>query len=234
MLKNSGLSTLCKSVLTLAALVVLAVAPSADAAPILVINSGFEAPTLPDGGFSSSIPGWTSGLNTGTFNPTTAQYPGQAPEGQNVAFIGPVTSSDITQVLSSNLAVGTYTLRVDVGARLDFPYAGYNIQLLAGSTVLAGDSNTLTPAAGTFVTSTVSFTALAGNPALGQPLQIRLAAPNAVGNAQTNFDDVRLDFNPTVVPEPSGLSTLSMGLAGLFLVAWRRRRQLSGVGLAKP
>src|SRR6185437_15595617 len=113
MLNSSGFATLCKSVLTLAALAVVAVAPSADAASILITNSGFEAVTLPDGGFASSIPGWTSGLNTGTFNPTTAQYPGQAPEGQNVAFIGPVSSSDITQVLSSNLAVGTYTLKVD-------------------------------------------------------------------------------------------------------------------------
>ena len=208
----------------LAILALSAATPSARATQILVLNPGFEAVALGDGGFTSSIPNWSSGLNTGTFNPTTAQYPGQAPEGQNIVFIGPTTSDAISQVLSSTLAVGTYTLMVDVGARLDFPYAGYLIQLLAGSTVLAQDNNTLTPAPGTFVTSTVNFTANAGNPALGQSLAIRLSSPVAV--AQTNFDNVRLDFNSTIaaVPEPSTLAMVGTGMLCLLGAHWRRRR----------
>ena len=166
---------------------------------IAINNPGFEDMVPADGRWFRIVPGWTITIaeHNGTLNPSVVQYLGEAPEGLDVAYIGPQTTSPISQVLSSTLAVGTYTLTVDVGARRDFAYAGYRIQLLAGSTVLAEDNNTKVPSPGTFLTSTVSYTASAGDPALGQSLAIRFSAPGSAESRQTNFDDFRLDFNPT-------------------------------------
>jgi hypothetical protein len=144
----------------------------------------------------------------GTFNLTITQYPGQAPEGQNVAdssfFLAGFLPPTISQVLSDVLTANTlYTLQVEVGNRLDTPFPGYVVQLLAGGVLLAEDNNSLSPADGTFATSTVTFTALPGDPNLGQPLEIRLRS----FGRQTNFDDVRLTAvasAPTVVYIASG------------------------------
>ena len=52
------------------------------------------------------------------------------------------------------------------------------MQLLAGTTLLAQDNNTLAPADGTFALSTVSFTTGATHADLGQALTIRLLNVN--------------------------------------------------------
>jgi hypothetical protein len=88
------------------------------------------------------------------------------------------------------------------------------VQLWAGGELLAEESS-LTPAAGTFDTSVVTYLASAGSPLLGQPLEIRLVSS---GN-QINFDDVRLD----AIPEPGTLALLGLGL-GLLAGGRRLRR----------
>ncbi|GAH30738.1 unnamed protein product, partial [marine sediment metagenome] len=110
----------------------------------------------------------------------------------------------------------TYTLTVEVGNSLDYPWHGYKVQLLAGGTphtpgsggdytgpvtggtLLAEDNNSLTIAVDTFETSTVTYTY---NPEhaslLGEPLQIRLLTLGNVlaGDEYTeaDFDNVKLD-----------------------------------------
>ncbi len=183
---------------------------------ISVANAGFEAVMLPDGGFTrpdvseDPIPGWlvlpmvTDTLaDGGTFNPTTAQYPNEAPEGQNVAFSswnGSDTRSPavIVQLLEATLQANTtYTLQIKVGRRLDNVFPGYLVLLSAGQSALAFDLNSLEPAAGTFLTSTVTFTTGADHPELGQPLAIWMTRyPTEFGVGQVNFDDVRLDASP--------------------------------------
>jgi len=104
---------------------------------------------------------------------------------------------------------------VDVGDRIDWDtFPGYSVALLAGSTVLASESS-LMPNNG-WLTSTVNYTALAGNPLLGTALTILLTT----GGTQVNFDNVRLDVSP--VPEPE---TYALLLAGLGLVGFAVRRR---------
>lgn len=198
-------------------LVPIPVGQAAAQTSVSISNPGFEDFVLPDRFFtipqdgrsltfgifdSNPIPGWTITVvpgrgsfevEAGTFNPNSTRYPGEAPEGQNIAYSnGPTISQVLGRVLTAN---ATYTLQVDVGRRLDLPSPGYVVSLLAGGTVLAQDVNTLTPAPGTFVTSTVTFNVPPGHPDLGKNLEIRLEPFSFAQGAveQVNFDNVRLN-----------------------------------------
>jgi len=200
---------------------------AAQAVPVTIQNPSFEANVLADGAFVLTITNWSfSGSDTGTFNPHAAAYPGGvAPDGQNVAFIsaGSAPGDTISQVLSDVLTAGvTYTLDVEVGERADgLTINTYVIQLVAGGAVLASDSSA-SPAAGTFATSTVVYTATGAEAQIGQALEIRLVATVGGGN-QINFDDVRLDAARQVPVVPGvGLAFLVVALAGLGLLVARR------------
>ena len=183
--------------------------PATVTTAVTITNPGFETPVLADGGYSidfTDCPGWSDvDVNTagGVWNPGLSSggvdgYGGNAPEGQNIAY---VNSSGIKQVLTKTFAVDTtYTLTVKVGNTEGFDWTGYKVQLLAGETVLAEDDNSKTPATDTFETSTVTYTYDSGDAALvGQALQIRLFCLGSGGEA--DFDNVQLTAEaPTPVP----------------------------------
>ncbi|NJL28719.1 MAG: hypothetical protein HC897_12920 [Thermoanaerobaculia bacterium] len=134
--------------------------------PIFVDNPSFEADVLCDGCIAESIIGWgaSAGGGDGAFNPTTSHYPaGAIPDGQNVAYVNS-PGNHVNQTLSAVLVADTtYTLEVEVGNRLDIPFAGYTVQLRAGGAVLASDSSQ-TPADGQFLTSTVTYVSSPSDP----------------------------------------------------------------------
>ncbi|MBL8471520.1 MAG: hypothetical protein KF778_15630 [Rhodocyclaceae bacterium] len=114
--------------------VALAISASAQAAPIGVVNAGFEADFAANNTFPVLIPqGWTvydpdgiynnSNRAVGVLNPTGSTFfPGGAPEGNNVALTwlddGDLNNQHmgLTQVLTTDLAPSThYRLSVEVG-----------------------------------------------------------------------------------------------------------------------
>jgi hypothetical protein len=194
---------------------VITVATAASAAPVFVMNSGFEASALDDSQAIFSLVGWSNIGDSGTFDPDAAAFAAGAPEGENVAFSS-WASPTISQILSATAQADTmYTLTMLVGNRLDAPFGGYQAELWAGGTML-GQDGSQQPANGQFLLSTVQYFVAAGDPAVGSALEIRFRSQGY----QTVFDDVRLDAAERV-PEPALLALLGLGGAA---VARRQRR----------
>lgn len=250
MSNKNGLRTIVTTAATLTTLAIgiAANAPKADAALLNIANSGFEDPVLAPGDYTpNSLPGWNAydpngvySANSayGVFNPTsTNAYLGGVPEGNNDAYVYVVDNSvaGISQTLSDVLTANTqYNLTVDVGnpaAYTGFPelagFPGYAVQLLAGGNVLASESS-LTLGEGTFGTSTLSYTATAGDALLGQALEIRLLNTSATTGVEVDFDNVRLNaISATAVPEPTSmLGILAFGAFGAGSILKKKKASL--------
>ncbi len=225
----------------------LALPAVADAVLLTITNPSFENPvTNPStftGAQASGPAGWTvynAGQTNnlryfGVWNPaTTPSYVAGAPDGANVGVVFLENTSNfaeagLRQTLADTLQLSTqYTLTVEVGnfgpyagAGWDFTgFPGYRVELLAGSTVIASDNNSLAPAEAQFLTSTVAVTIGASHANAGQPLTVRLVNLNGPAGIEVNFDRVQLAA--VAVPEPSSAALL--GLAALMAVTRRRWR----------
>jgi len=222
----------------------LALPAAVSAATLVVTNPSFETPNIVSGSFSGNMTTGPSGWGWSVYNtgPTNSnRFFGiwdstgtpsfvAIPHGQQVGvvFLDDALSLEagIQQTLGDTLQLTTeYTLTVGVGnfappGPWNFTgFPGYRVELMAGSTVLAMDNNTLAPGEGIFQTSTVTFTTGASHPNAGQALAIRLVSLNGPG-VEVNFDNVTL--NAEIVPEPTSLALLACGaLLGLQV----RRRQ---------
>jgi hypothetical protein len=207
----------------MAAVVLIALGGTSRAQTI--VNPDFADPTLAPGVFTAyggapnTIPGWTNPNIAGVENfwgtGAFTYVPGQTTGVANAAFDdGGTIAQDLTGA-GSTLALGTYTLTVEVGNRIGKPWPGGSFGLYTASGALL-DSVALTePASGTFTPETLILPVLT-SPYLGDQLQVELISN---GNS-TTFSDVTLDF--VAVPEPS---TYAMMLGGLVLLACAIRRR---------
>jgi len=214
---RSGFRQWCASLCGLAT--VLSSTAIVHGAPVPVPNHSFESPATPPNSFITNAPptGWApygdsldfSGRTIGVLNPNSTElYLDAVPDGSNVGvtFLMPQMNDEagLQQTLAATLQTLTqYTLTVEVGnlANDGTPFAfegfpGYRIDLLAGTTVIASDDDTLLPDEGRFLTSTVQVTIGATHPNAGEPLTIRLVNLDAAPGIEVNFDDVRLDATP--------------------------------------
>ena len=212
--------------------------------PIAIVNPSFEI-TTPSSGvsgsngtqsywFDGSFDQWSqSGYNAGWFHPSSVAYPGGGslnspatglPNGVNVAWLQ--GRSELAQTLSTTLTAGTqYTLSFYVGQRADgVPFSSYSIELLVGGVAAAITSTPVTPGAGGFLSSSVSFTSVPFDPRVGQNLGIALISSGAT-NQQVNIDNLSLvEIQGAFVPEPDGLALFGSGLGCLLLLAYRPKR----------
>ncbi len=230
--------------------VAVTVLPPGSPVPVAIVNPSFEDPPLPDIATeenSALIPGWdfsgTASTFTGIFNPPAGSYPEAAGQGTPIgadgaqaAFLfnngGPAESVSAEQLLGETLEAGrSYTLRVAIG-RFDpgqpyvpSTYGGYTIELRAGGTVIASDTDSVDPDPLTFTDAIAIAPADAIPPALiGQPLSIRLDISSDTAARSTHFDDVRLEWTATTVPA-LGVAARLTAVAALLLAAWRVRRR---------
>ncbi|MEZ6191731.1 MAG: PEP-CTERM sorting domain-containing protein [Phycisphaerales bacterium] len=204
------------------------------AVEIPLANPGFETPALLDGhnGGFLVTPGWgnSGGVGYGAWivNPTTTQFSGEAPEGENAGVLVSYNSAVFGQTLSETYVEGeTYTLTALVGDPDDYSPSSFVIGLYANTILRSTGGSGPVPADDTFtrVTATVVATAAMD----GLPIQIQLRAgsgplidPDQVGGGTSiYFDDVHLYKGE--VPEPSTL-VLAGTLAGLFT----SRRRMHG------
>jgi hypothetical protein len=196
------------------------IATPAHAALIGVVNASFESPPLLNGHFTAqpdgttAVPGWMiDGGIAGVWNPTVSDFSVPIPDGEQIALSN---GGAIQQVLGSTLTADTiYTLQVEIGRRINYGFPGYEIGLYAGGQLLANDNSSIDPVQNSFQTLTLTYEASAGNPLLGQLLEIRI---RSFGD-QVNFDNVRLDSDAIVsaVPEPAALvSWCALSLFGLI------------------
>jgi len=203
------------------------------AAPLTVLNPGFESPVLANGVSSATALNWAEApsIFALSLNPSAADMNGGlAAEGNNVGASVKLENSPtmLFQSLAATLSANTtYTLTVAIGHPIPnappfgppLTYGGYQVVLSAGNTVLAQDNTSIVVPLGEYRTSTVNYTALPGNPLLGQPLVITLLTPGTTTFDGVYFDDVKLDATP--VPEPSAVVSIALG--GLLLLRVRRK-----------
>jgi hypothetical protein len=228
------------NLLPYALLAIVGAISTASATPITVSNPSFEALVLsctpgPNCFTLGDIPGWipSNVPSTATFKPSTGAEGGGEfvgiPDGVNVAAIGnAIGGTNIFQALTATVSANTlYTLKVSVGARADFPFSEYTIDLEAGGTVLASDSS-LNPSPGTFVPDTITFSSGPAPATLSEQLGIRLTASGRSvtgAGAQADFDQVLLDAAPSVsVPEPNTLFLFVTCCFAFLGYEWIRRK----------
>ncbi len=141
----------------------------------------------------------------------------------------------ISQTLTDTLKANTnYVLKMSIGSPQSYSahgltfshigFPGYRVDLLAGVNVIATDNNILSIPNGYFGTSVVSYTALANDPNLGKPLQIRITNLNSGPGGDVDIDDVSL--TATAIPEPT--FTLGLLAVGTFGAVSAIRKKPSG------
>ena len=176
-------------------------------------NPGFEAYVLDDGDYltsPSALPGWGVSDKAGAWNPTASNFSGEAPEGNNVAYIN---SGLIGQWLPTVINEGYhYTMEMKIGIRSDVAYINpeYGLSFVAKNP-LTGKAEVVdqfsgVPTTGAF--SLVSYSYTATDPSVfGRELGIWLISKSG----QISFDDVKV-YNSSSVPDASIMWLLGTGI----------------------
>jgi hypothetical protein len=171
---------------------------------IALANPSFESPAGAQGTVAGKPDGWVASNQDpyGVFNPAPGVYTNEVndilpspAQGSQVLWIN--AGNYLAQFLTNTLAASqTYTLSGAIGNRGDgygmLPTDREYVNLLAGSTIIAQNTNLPHPGPGGFLPWTISYTSPAAGFPSG-PLQIRLGQD---GTGEVNFDNITLTAAP--------------------------------------
>jgi hypothetical protein len=209
---------------------------SAPARGGMITNGSFEDPVVAAGGYtnylagSTDITGWTvvgvdSAVTSGTFMQSGITF--EAEDGKQWIDLAGVTSnsdsSGVTQEVSTNVGQ-KYQLSFYVGATTDhnFFYPS-TVDLSIDGGTRTSYTNDVTPVPTTSLDwkqFTVDFTAK------GATTKITFYNGSASNNYVTALDNVSLTSDDTTaVPEPAGITLVSIGACALLLAIARSRRR---------
>jgi hypothetical protein len=192
-------STRAAAVLALLTATFLWATPAKAQTEIPILNPQFNRDTLtcsPGTNCDSyGVTSWITGPQTYVLKASTTQFPTAPPTALYVVVMGNETASgSILQTVGATVQANTtYTLTMEVGARADEVFTGYEAMLLAGNVTLVS-GNRATPFGGEFVTETLVYQSGATPAQLGQPLQVLITSK---GNGQTAVSNLGLTYTPT-------------------------------------
>lgn len=209
---------------------------SVDSRRVAIENASFEADDLggvPDAHVHRQFQGWTivreeGGWVGGTIVPDTWHFDEDLPHGEQAMFAVDV---EVAQVLDETLAADTYyVLMAAVGRRAERTLPDYDLNLLAGGVELDPLSESLAnPVEAAWTDSSKIYYAAAGDPLLGQPLEIRLSSTGY----ETFFDDIRLIAVDSLLESVGQTSDLNLdgqiNAADWAIFAAHQRTDLSGL-----
>ncbi len=169
-------------------------------------NHSFEVDVLNDREFMFSATAWTTtGSSSGTWNPASSVYSGEAPEGQNVGFIDSIgTFSQTTMALFTPDT--DYQLTVAIGdSSTPSETDAWEIRLYAGDQLLGTASNDdVNPANDTFADvpltlTSAQLTMFSAN--YGENLRVEIF--DAGTSDSLHFDNVRLTQTSPDITTPT-------------------------------
>lgn len=177
-----------------------------------LLNASFEDPPLPPGTYNTSgIVGWANG--SGVWHiPTASFFLANAPHGLQIGY---TNAPQMAQQSSNVVGVGMNSVTVQAGRRHDSFAGSFDLKIYAGGTVTGTGVVTggtliatshfdhLSIAIDSFTPITASYTALPGDPNLGQFITVQL---ERTAGSQINVDDVRITSPASETILPTGLS----------------------------
>lgn len=152
-------------------------------------NAHFDEDLLLEGGWQTTLTGWTVVGTAGVYNPTETQFPGDDGTRMNVAF---TNNGSLVQVTGESLTPNThYTLSLEVGRRNDMPnQPPLTLRFMAAGQVLA-QSGGYAIGPGQWRQASLSLVTTDAQP-IGQPLEIHLISTDT----QVNYDNLSLTKEP--------------------------------------
>ena len=233
-----------KTVLTAAAMLLVATLSGASAADVTVPNGSFESPTPPPGfPVNTQIDVWQKapqppgiplpgGISwdqlSGVFPNTAAGAPDHIDNltGNQGAYFFSIPGVGLSQELGSSFTVGnSYQLTIGIlgGGGITegsmFQFGFYYLDDANAMVALNRSTITFTPAAFPNVTHLNDYSVLlpevqAGDAWAGRSVGIELSSSFGMGVGYWDVDNVRL----VSVPEPSTLGLVTLGAAGMFIL----------------